>query len=119
MIRCNPLRCFALAALVAVGFAVCLQCRGKPEPRNLIIGTVTDSLTGAPIDSAQVVIGDTLTSSRIYYSDAQGRYAAYPFTSGIVEVYCRKASYHTRQRTVDLSPNQDIYRNVDFILRPH
>lgn len=118
MIKSNTLKCYVLAGVIAVGFAVCLHCRHKPEPRNLIIGTVTDSLTGAPIDSAQLVIGDTLTSAKIYYTDARGRYVAHPFTSGIVEVYCRKAAYETRLRTVDLSTNLDVYRDVDFELRP-
>jgi hypothetical protein len=119
MIKCNTYKRFVLAGVIAVGFTVCLHCGHSREPRNLITGTVTDSLTGAPIDSAQVVIGDTLISMKVFYTNPQGYYTAFLDTFGVVQIFCRKDTYRTKQRTMDLSSNLDVYRDVDFELQPN
>ena len=98
--------------------AICLSCRSGPEPRTLVRGTATDSITAEPIDSAQIVIGDTILQPRVVYSNSQGKYAVYPDTFGVLPIYCRKDNYSSKVISIDLTTGQDVYDNVDFELVP-
>lgn len=115
MFRCVVKRLILLLLIISVVFTS-NYCNSKREPRNLIRGTVTDSATGTPIDSAQIVIIDTISLSRVFYADHLGNYQANPDTTGIVQVFCRKEEYITKMTTVDLTTNKDIYGNINFEL---
>ena len=116
----SKIKRFTMLLLLCSTVFISFYCEERPEPRNLIRGTVTDSITGAPIDSAQITVGDTLGDTvspvKIFYSNQQGKYEAYPYTSGVVQVFCRKETYSTKMINLDLTTNRDVYENVDFEL---
>lgn len=116
MIIVNRSRLLGLILILYFLLSIFISCSHKPEPRNLIVGIITDSLTGVPIDSAQIVIADTISLTRVFYSDKQGRYQAYPDTSGVVQVFCMKSTYKTKITTVDLTTNEDVYESINFEL---
>jgi len=109
----NRIGLLLLIFLVALA---CNSCRTGPEPLYLIRGTVTDSVTGAPIDSAQVTVGDTISPVVVFHSNQHGEYAAYPDTFGVVHLYCRKEAYLTRMIDVELVGGKFVYKDVDFEL---
>jgi len=49
-------------------------CQGDPMPMCYIYGTVTDSISGEAIDSAQIIASDTINSLDIFYTDSLGNY---------------------------------------------
>lgn len=115
MVTNNVNRLGLLLLLSALVFAA-VGCSTGPEPVYVIKGTITDSVTGAPIDSAQIIVGDTTTSTKIFYSGPQGHYKAYPDTVGRVQVFCRKATYQTKVITVELAVSRFLYEGRDFEL---
>lgn len=112
----SKIKRFAVLLLLCSTVFIGFYCSTGPEPISIIKGTVTNSITGAAVDSAQIVVGDTITSTKIFYSDQQGKYEAYPDTVGTVQVFCRKETYQTKMITVDLAVNQFVYENVNFEL---
>jgi len=78
-------------------------CQGDPMPMCYINGTVTDSISGEAIDSAQIIANDTINSLDIFYTDSLGNYkSSFTYDDNIIEVYCMKDGYYTKKTTIRL-----------------
>jgi len=93
-----------------------IGCRGAPMPIYEVFGTVTDSITAEAIDSAQIVLGDTLNSVEIFYTNSAGNYTAHPHNDGIIEIFCRKTGYSTKVISLELKLRQYKYKDINFEL---
>ena len=111
--------CFLVCILIfSIVLISCNPNAGPhPEEYDRISGFVVDSLTNLPIDSAQIIIGDTLSSSLITYTNNEGWFTKIPDTFGIVDVYCRKTDYLTKKKTVDLTVDYLIINDFNFKLQ--
>lgn len=90
----------------------------KGDPVTSIRGVVTDSVTGEPIDSAVLQIGDTLSQYR-FYSDTLGSYGIFAGLGyGTYHVFCRKEGYHMETRVVRSWKDNTMITGIDFRLAP-
>jgi len=81
-----------------------------------VIGTVTDSLSSTPIDSAITNQGDTLTSTDSIFTDTVGSYFFFAGAQDLNRpIFCRKVGYQPQKKIVDLV--KDTTR-VDFKMVP-
>lgn len=106
-----------MAALVA-GLTLLVQSCGMgdddfAETSFSISGTITDSLTGAGLDSAGVAIDDE--SAFTTYTDSTGRFDRVGFGGGTRRVFAVKEGYTSKSRLVNLSADP---KDVDFQLVP-
>ncbi len=109
--------------LLATGllfYFILLNCNDttshEPFPLDRISGKVIDSITGLAIDSAEVIFGDTLSSTINTYSNSEGLYFIYPGTTGVVNIYCRKENYVTKMKSLDLPYDNLIITDFNFEL---
>jgi len=101
---------------VSIGLGL-FDCGGEKvisDPVYSFSGTVRDTLTGFPIDSAWIREGDS-TSTYVRYSDTIGNYnySSIRFGSYNVNIFCGKVGYKTK--SISFYLDRDI-RNVDFYL---
>ena len=82
-------------------------------PGHSASGLVTDSVTGAAIDSARVFHSDT-ASGAFWYSDSTGYYSI-PSWGSRITVIVQKTGYGTQSRAVDITGDPT---DVDFELVP-
>jgi len=87
-----------------------------PDPSSTFSGIVVDSITGLPVDSAQIIYGDTLSSTLYTYTNTDGEYIISIGKVGIVDVYCRKESYLTEMKPLDIPNTNSIISDFDFKL---
>ncbi len=106
-------RSVLLAFSVLSLFIGCITDSG--EFGSSFSGTVTDSVTGLPIESALVWPEDT-TSGQPIATDSTGRYAWADFGYGPTVVFVRKAGYVTAIRTFPKWRGDK--KGVDFRLAP-
>ena len=95
-------------------------CSVGPTDKNLkfgwVVGTVTDSLSSVPIDSAIIALADTLIAGDTTYTDTTGYYRAFAGSQGLYRsVFCRKTGYQSQKKIVDLTKETT---RVDFKLSP-
>ena len=110
----TPIKLTLLLLLVCVLF---FGSCGMEDPAITISGTVTDSMSGLPIDSAIIHDSDTI-SSAAFYSDSLGKYTLGGMGYRNFRVFCRKTGYQTKVRTVRSSKDHLTFRGVDFRLVP-
>lgn len=110
-----------LLLVVLVGAMTYVSCRDADEiaDGNMIItGTVTDSVTGMPIDSALVDLDDTSHAVVAVYTDMLGEYQIDLLASASHVVYCRKNGYRTKWIVVPKPAGVPFVKDVDFQLTP-
>lgn len=106
--------------LLAITIVISLGCGfgSQGDPATSIRGVVTDSVTGEPIDSALLQIGDTLSQYR-FYSDTLGRYGIFAGLGyGTYHVFCHKEGYHMETRVVRSWKDNTMITGVNFQLSP-
>ncbi len=96
------------------------SCSEKPTDRGFrsafVTGSVTDSLSGSPIDSAIISLADTLFFRDSIYTDTSGFYLDFAGAQGLYRpVYCRKTGYQPQKKIVDLVRDTT---KVDFNMSP-
>ena len=102
-----------LILLASFCLALVLSC-DKPGPTDgpahSVSGTVIDSITSAPIDSALIAVGDS--NAIITFTDSTGYYQLATF-AGSFNLYVLKPGYKTKSRDIDLRSNMT---GIDFEL---
>lgn len=104
--------------LMAITVIVLLGCGigDQSDPVTTIRGIVTDSVTGEPIDSAVIQIGDTLRSLE-FYTDSSGTYGVFAGIGyGTYRLTCRKDGYDTKQQVVRSYKGHTVITSADFRL---
>jgi len=80
-------------------------------------GTVTDAVTGEPIESALVNLWDTVYGGGVR-SDSAGRYVTGDLGYARWDVYCRKEGYQPAVIWVESSRRGQVVTGADFKLVP-
>jgi hypothetical protein len=101
-----------IVVVICVLWSACDDTIVEP-PINVVKGTVTDSLTRVPIDSAWID-NDTILPHRVY-SDSLGYYYFPIGYKGKKSVYCGKDGYITKNKEIIFSGN-GMTATMDFEL---
>ncbi len=105
-----------LILLASFCLALVLSC-DKPGPTDgpaySVSGTVTDSITSAPIDSALIAIGDSTATQAFTDTSGYYRFATWP---GKFTLFVCKPGYNTKSQSIDLRSN---LTGIDFQLVPN
>ena len=100
-----------LICISAILTAACEDDNVIAERSFTFSGAVTDSITGAVIESARVTISDT-TGSFDFRTDRTGLYQGVAFASSRpITIFVQKEGYLTQSREITLSHN---LTGVDF-----
>jgi len=107
-----------LLLILLTSFIAGSGCRHKDIPTGdfaqTVFGTVTDSVSGLPIDSARVTFSDTnLTVA--FHSDSTGFYQFATFGVYNLLIFVQKSGYQTASRTIT-SGFDSV--EVNFLLAP-
>jgi hypothetical protein len=88
--------------LFCVLAALCFGCRTDTDSDfwSTVIGTVTDSISGAPLEGAEIFVDDTLSSQPWSVTDSTGRYEVSNLGYANWTIYCRAEGYATKNRHV-------------------
>ena len=114
----RPLSIFTILIFATVFTIIilvgCDRATKYEDPIYTITGTVTDSTTGEPIDSAQVYYLD----SSYYHAvtDSLGQYEYGHLFSMPSPLTCAKEGYLTKEIVIERLDNVVRYENVDFQL---
>jgi hypothetical protein len=118
-LRCPHLRAIATVVLATLAPSVSLRADDRIDDRPVapadIAGTVTDSVAGHPIGSAQISI---TTGGRLVLNtttDDFGRYRAHNLDAGTYAVSVHALGFHAQSRTVVLDGSGTLVR-ADFRL---
>lgn len=105
-----------LIILAALAFIGCPSRITDGGGFTTVSGTVIDSLSGEPIDSARITMVDTLTWAHPVLTDSLGHWEfEYQGAAGVT-FYCQKEGFQTRSAVVSpIKTNQRI-KGVDFLL---
>jgi hypothetical protein len=105
-----------LVALLLLGLVTLTSCfLDSGDFGSSLSGTVTDSITGLPIESALVYWEDTLHTTP-FFTDSAGIYHSLDFGYGPTVVFVCKTAYHTGVRY--LPKWRGDKKSVDFRLVP-
>jgi hypothetical protein len=106
---------FVSVTVIAIVYAIegCQSSASIVEPLYRFTGTITDSTTGMPVDSAIVYYSPDAAGS---YSDSSGHFYFDWHGSFPSPLTCAKEGYSMKQITIELNPNQYVYDSVNFQL---
>ncbi len=109
-------------SIIGIGFLVLLisgisllQCNKGiliADWVSTVKGTVTDSITGAPLDSAEVFYSD----SYFVYADSLGEYQISDLGNPPPQVGCRRDGYITKTISLDIVTGKRLYDSTNFQL---
>lgn len=105
-----------LLLLMALGL-VLVCCKGiglQDDPITDVTGTITDSTSGLPVESASVWLDDS-TIQRGVTSDSLGQYLISKMGNRPVTISCAKQDYRSQTK---LLPSSGWDLQVSFLLSP-
>lgn len=107
--------CVALLAGYLVLTTACKSPKSG-DPVVEISGVVRDSISKAPIDSAQVCFFEHTTVITCRYSTSTGRYGYSSIGTGEFTIRCVKDGYATKSIIVNATPRHLRFDSVNFEL---
>lgn len=111
----------AWLAVVAVLSALLLSCRGE-EPIGDVLtgfrGQVVDSISGAVIAEAAIVVYDTTLLADAFRSDSAGQFNAAELGYGNFRLFCLKEGYSTKYKDVTSDRQHSVIDSILFELVP-
>lgn len=105
-----------LVPLIATSLIGCKDRISDGGGFTTVSGTVIDSLSGEPFDSARITILDTLTLARPIFSDSLGHWHHWFPGTATITYYCQKDGYHTKSAVVSSTRENESFSGVDFLL---
>ncbi|HWR83188.1 MAG TPA: hypothetical protein VN285_07790 [Candidatus Deferrimicrobium sp.] len=115
MSRRLALQVFVFAVMLITLAFSCSQPKGPDDAFTDISGVVTDSVSGAAIESAAIYLDDTVSIGGRVYTDTAGWYG----TSGLggsFRVFCLKAGFNSKWCDVKEAPGSLGIDSVNFAL---
>ena len=105
-----------LAAICLILSGGCRLQTTDTGPTTTFLGTVVDSATMIPIDSARVVLSDTLEGYEAAFSDSTGRFELVGRGVGRFDVFCQKQGYNTKSVTLFSNFLRNRFDDMRFAL---
>lgn len=94
-----------IAACLAIFHLSCSDDDGtRPPSAYSFEGSVTDSISGVPLDSASISYSDPPPTIAPYYSDSTGHYRGAAL-AGRITIFVHKSGYVTQSRQLHLDRN--------------
>ncbi len=109
----------AVVCLVPLIVLSLIGCRDRISDGGgftTVEGTVIDSLSGEPIDSARITMLDTLTLAEPMFTDSLGHWYHWYQGAASITYYCQKDGYHTKSAMVNPVREDQRITGVDFSL---
>jgi len=108
--------------LAMAGVISLLACKSKSTGGHPyfgeVFGHVLDSNTGTPIESALILVDDTLTTTDTFWTDSTGYYHAILSLGKEQQIFCLKGGFATKSTSVSLGVNKPVADTIDFDLVP-
>lgn len=104
---------------ILISVLFCYGCRGKTifeKPGGFLTGTVTDSISGFPLNEAWIN-NDSLQDSTATITDSLGHYIQYIFSPGLHRfVFCGKEGYLIQKREYSITSYDTTILNFKLVL---
>ena len=122
MLKCLLAVLCGIALIGSTGLAQTASPSSVPPPaasnnRNDIAGAVTDSSTGQPLPTIEIVIRQDGRFVAGTFTDAFGQFRVHNLPPGTYMVTARMIGYHAQTLTAALVPGEEV-ATVDFHLAP-